>query len=77
MSETTEFVPPSTFEPALKALEERVRTLDQGDLPLEQALQLFEEGVILQRTCQEMLDATEKRVVELTGESGSPTSTLD
>ena len=74
MSETAEFVPPPTFEAALTALEDRVRTLDQGDLPLEQALQLFEEGVVLQRACQEMLDATERRVVELTNDPGAPPS---
>ena len=72
MSDTADFVPPATFEDALTALEDRVRTLDQGELPLEQALQLFEEGVVLQRACQEMLDATEQRVVELTGEPASP-----
>ena len=72
MPETPEFVPPPTFEAALTALEDRVRSLDQGDLPLEQALRLFEEGVVLQRACQEMLDATEQRVVELTGEAAPP-----
>lgn len=77
MSDTADFVPPATFEDALTALEDRVRTLDQGELPLEQALQLFEEGVVLQRACQEMLDATEQRVVELTGEPASPPATRD
>lgn len=77
MSDTADFVPPATFEDALTALEDRVRTLDQGELPLEQALQLFEEGVVLQRACQEMLDATEQRVVELTGEPASPPAARD
>jgi exodeoxyribonuclease VII small subunit len=64
---------PNTFEAALEALEARVRRLDEGDLPLEEALRLFEEGVTLQRRCQELLDATERRVIELTGSDSSPT----
>lgn len=74
MSESAEFTPPQTFEAALSALEDRVRQLDQGELPLEEALQLFEEGVVLQRACQDMLDATERRVIELTGQD-APSST--
>jgi exodeoxyribonuclease VII small subunit len=57
---------PRSFEVAMTELEERVRRLDQGDLPLEEALRIFEEGVRLQAECQELLDATERRVIELT-----------
>lgn len=63
---------PPTFEGALTALEDRVRRLDEGDLPLEDALRLFEEGVALQRHCQTLLDATERRVIELTGDPAAP-----
>lgn len=69
---TTDGAAPSTFEAALEALEARVRRLDEGDLPLEEALRLFEEGVTLQRRCQELLDATERRVIELTGSETAP-----
>lgn len=55
-----------TFEGALRELEDRVRKLDSGDLPLEDALRLFEEGVGLVRECQELLDSAERRIVELT-----------
>lgn len=55
-----------SFEDALKALEERVRSLDSGELPLEQALRLFEEGVGLVRECQDLLDSAERRIIELT-----------
>lgn len=54
-----------TFESALRELEDRVRKLDGGDLPLEDALRLFEEGVGLVRECQELLDTAERRIVEL------------
>lgn len=60
-----------SFEAALEQLEDHVRKLDRGDLPLEQALALFEGGVGLVRECQELLDGAERRIVELTeGEGG-------
>ena len=55
-----------SFENALKDLEDRVRKLDSGELPLEEALRLFEQGVGLVRECQELLDSAERRIVELT-----------
>ena len=59
------------FEEALQALEERVRKLESGDVPLDEALQLFEEGVGLARTCHEQLEAAEERVAALSqGSSG-------
>jgi exodeoxyribonuclease VII small subunit len=56
-----------TFEDAVKRLSEIVQTLEKGDLPLEESLQLFEEGVRLSRTSQEKLDGAQKRVEELLG----------
>jgi exodeoxyribonuclease VII small subunit len=50
------------FESAMKALEEIVGKLEAGDLPLEQALALFEEGVQISRFCNSKLDAAERRV---------------
>ncbi len=57
---------PGAFETALEALEARVRRLEQGDLPLEEALRLYEEGVGLARAAHEQLDAAEKRLAVLT-----------
>jgi len=54
-----------TFEAVLQELEERVRKLDGGDLPLDEAIRLFEDGVGLVRECQELLDSAERRIVEL------------
>ena len=53
------------FESALARLEERVRKLEAGDLPLETALTLYEEGVELARTCHEQLEEAEQRVAAL------------
>jgi exodeoxyribonuclease VII small subunit len=63
MSETTR-----SFEQALSELESHVRKLDSGELPLEEALEVFEAGIKLQQECAELLDATEQRIVELSGE---------
>ncbi|MFL6211873.1 MAG: exodeoxyribonuclease VII small subunit [Pyrinomonadaceae bacterium] len=51
-----------TFETSLAALEQIVRELERGDLPLEQSLELFEQGVRLSRECQERLQAAERRI---------------
>ncbi|MEZ4240971.1 MAG: exodeoxyribonuclease VII small subunit [Myxococcota bacterium] len=53
------------FEAALAELEKRVRALEGGDLSLEDALTLFEEGVALARTCHERLESAEDRVAKL------------
>jgi exodeoxyribonuclease VII small subunit len=63
-----------TFEEALHELEEIVNRLEQGDLPLEEALGLFEEGVRLSRSCHTKLDEAQKRVeIVLKDESGKLT----
>src|SRR5580693_7101575 len=54
-----------SFEAAIKRLTEIVQTLERGELPLEESLRLFEEGVKLSRVSQERLDAAEKRVEQL------------
>jgi exodeoxyribonuclease VII small subunit len=50
------------FEAGLAALEKIVRELERGDLPLEESLRLFEEGVRLSRQCQERLNQAERRI---------------
>ncbi len=55
-----------SFEESLVALEERVRKLEAGEIPLEDALEIFEQGIELTRECHEKLDAAEGRIVELT-----------
>lgn len=58
---------PVSFEDGIKRLSEIVQTLERGDLPLEESLRLFEEGVGLSRASQERLDSAQKRVEELLG----------
>jgi exodeoxyribonuclease VII small subunit len=50
------------FEAALQRLEEIVEELEKGDLPLEQSLKLFEEGIKLSRICTKRLEDAERRV---------------
>jgi exodeoxyribonuclease VII small subunit len=56
-----------TFESATERLAHVVEQLEGGDLPLEKALELFEEGVRLARSAQARLDRAERRVEELLG----------
>jgi exodeoxyribonuclease VII small subunit len=59
--------PEETFESSTERLAKIVEELERGDLPLERALALFEEGVGLARRAQERIDRAEKRVEELLG----------
>jgi len=52
----------ANFEESLKKLETIVERLEQGDLPLEESLRLFEEGVGLSAVCKQELDAAEGKV---------------
>ncbi|MBF0477645.1 MAG: exodeoxyribonuclease VII small subunit [Deltaproteobacteria bacterium] len=51
-----------TFEKALGRLEAIVNRMDGGDLPLEEALNIFEEGIRLSRFCASKLDEAETKV---------------
>ncbi len=59
------------FEDSLKKLEEVVKRLEAGDLPLDESLKLFEEGIRLSRLCTKQLEEAERKVeVLLKGEGG-------
>ncbi len=51
-----------SFEDALKRLEETVKVLESGTVPLEESLKLFEEGVALVKLCNGKLDEAEQKV---------------
>ena len=59
-----------SFEQAMEALESVVDRLEDGDLPLEDALVEFERGVTLSRHCNERLDAAERRIEILIDQNG-------
>jgi exodeoxyribonuclease VII small subunit len=50
------------FEDCLTRLEQIVTALEAGNLPLEQSLKVFEEGVTLARRCSRYLDEAERRI---------------
>ena len=58
------------FEEAMERLEEIVQNLENGELPLEEALKVFEEGMKLTKFCSGKLEEAEKRVTLLVKESG-------
>ena len=61
------------FETSLKRLEEIVKKLENGELSLDAALQLFEEGIKLSRFCHTKLEEAERRVeILLKNTSGQP-----
>ena len=64
-----------TFEASLKDLESAVEKLESGDLPLEDALACFEEGVKAAGSCQKLLQEAELKVEKLrVAVDGTPTS---
>jgi len=64
-------MPKEKFEDALSKLEKIVSTLEEGDIPLEESLKLFEEGIRLSRFCNQKLDDAEKKVeILLKGKNG-------
>ena len=59
------------FEDALTRLEEIVEKLEEGDLPLEESLSAFEEGIKLSRICAKLLNEAERKVeILIKGEDG-------
>ena len=60
------------FEAAIAELEGIVKKLEEGDLPLETSLQLYERGVQLSRFCHAQLEQAEKRI-EILNERGQLT----
>lgn len=55
-----------TFETALLKLEEIVKEMESSDLPIEEAMKKFEEGIRLSRFCTEKLDDIERRITVIT-----------
>jgi exodeoxyribonuclease VII small subunit len=67
--------PTFTYEAAYQQLEQVLQTLESGDLPLEEALKLYEVGATLAATCARLLDEAELRVRQW--QPGDTTTELD
>ncbi len=51
-----------TFEEAISQLADIVKKMEQGETPLEESLQLFEQGVHLTKVCNDLLDSAQAKV---------------
>ncbi|HEX7712214.1 MAG TPA: exodeoxyribonuclease VII small subunit [Sphingomonadaceae bacterium] len=66
-----------SFEQALKALEEVVRRLEGGEVPLDESIDLYERGEALRKHCQARLDAAQARIEKIVaGPDGKATGTV-
>ena len=63
------------FEDCLTRLEQIVSALETGNLPLEESLKVFEEGITLARHCSRYLDDAERRIEMLVKDEGGHTTT--
>ena len=62
-----------TFENKLQRLEQIVRAMERGDVPLEESLKLFQEGTQLVQTCTKLLDDAQLQIKKvMTAADGSP-----
>ena len=63
----------NTFEESIARLEQIVRGLEQGNVPLEESLKLFQEGTELVRSCGQLLDEAQLQVkTVLAAADGTP-----
>ena len=62
-----------TFEESMNRLEQIVRAMERGDVPLEESLKLFQEGTELVQTCTKLLDEAQLQIKKvMTAADGSP-----
>ena len=55
----------ATFEENLKALEELVNELENGNLDLDKSLEIYEKAIVLRDKCRKFLDESERRVQKI------------
>ncbi|HKX80244.1 MAG TPA: exodeoxyribonuclease VII small subunit [Novosphingobium sp.] len=76
MEESAADITAMSFEQALRALEDVVRQLESGDVPLDDSISLYERGDLLRKHCQARLDAAQARIERIvTGPDGAARST--
>ena len=77
MDETAENIAAMSFEDALRTLEDVVRRLEGGEVPLDESLTLYERGEALRKHCQARLDAAQARIEKIVaGGDGKPSGTV-
>ncbi|WP_057882787.1 exodeoxyribonuclease VII small subunit [Tsuneonella troitsensis] len=77
MEEGSPQIASMSFEDALRALEDVVRRLESGEVPLDQSIELYERGEALRRHCQARLDAAQARIEKIVaGPDGKPTHSV-
>lgn len=59
-----------TFEESMQKLERIVQKLEQGDVPLEEAITMFQEGVALSNDCHTRLTKVETKMAEILDQNG-------
>ena len=59
-----------SFEDAIKEIETIVQKLEQGDVPLEKAIEYFQEGIKLSQVCKEKLTKVEKQMTSILNDQG-------
>ncbi len=75
-NQVKKLAPAANFEQAMKRLEEIVEQMESGDLPLEDLIVRYEEGMKLVKVCQERLASAEQRIEIITRDSaGKPVVT--
>lgn len=60
-----------TFAQSMTDLEQIVRRLEQGDVPLEEAIDLYKKGMELSKECHEKLSQAEQQLISIVGEDGT------
>lgn len=76
MSQDNSDIAAMSFEDALRALEDIVRKLEAGEVPLDQSIRLYERGAALRQHCQARLDAAQLKIEQIiAGADGTATGT--
>ncbi|MCX7865000.1 MAG: exodeoxyribonuclease VII small subunit [Novosphingobium sp.] len=76
MADETPDISAMSFEEALRALEQIVRKLESGEVPLDDSISLYERGEALRKHCQARLDAAQARIERIvTGATGEAVDT--
>ena len=73
---TTQPEPEMSFEEAFRKLEETAQALEEGNLTLDEATRLYEEGMGLAKLCNRLLSATELKITELKNAYSEETSDI-